>query len=107
MLYLTKLLMVFFLFAANPEYSLFFLVGAPGIYDSLYKLGLLKQLIEEKNKEIKQLTQCAYNLVHPAVSALSYVHTQNLLHCIEDKSSLIAYASVSLKGVLWSTSGST
>lgn len=34
------------------EYSLFFLVGAPGIYNSLYKLALLKQLMKKNTRKL-------------------------------------------------------
>lgn len=33
---------------SRAEYSLFFLIGAPGIKDSLYKLALLKQLVKKR-----------------------------------------------------------
>lgn len=42
----------YFTFVLRSEHSLFFLIGAPGINDSLGKLALLKQLMEKNNGPI-------------------------------------------------------
>lgn len=42
---------VYGLICSRAEYLLFLLIGAPGIYDSLNKLALLKQLVEKSAKK--------------------------------------------------------
>ena len=60
------------------HYLLFLLIGAPGFYDSLYKLALLKQLVEENTRTLNT-TNASITLNTAAVSALTLHYKPSLI----------------------------
>lgn len=75
------------LFSRRAQYLLFFLIGTPSVYDSLYKLALLKQLMEKNTRKLNTTKLSDYDVVHTGVaSVLTHTKTPTVYY---DKLSLI------------------